>query len=235
MTDAGVYVFGIVMADHPCHVEGLSGVGVPGAAIWRIAAGNTAAAVSAAPAQLRAKRRHLLTHQEVLQRLWEQGPVLPMRFGVIAPDQETLRAELTSSAPRHIEALKQVEGCAEVNVKALQNDELLVEQAATDPDVRRLIANGNYLDRLRLGEAVAAAIARKATADASAMVQDLAPLAVRAVAGPPVQGCAMNSSFLVGMAQMPVFLNRVVQVQAGLGAHYTLRVSGPMPPYSFTG
>ncbi len=58
MTDAGIYVFGIVTADHPCHVEGVSGVGAIGAAIWRMAAWNTAAAVSAAPPQLRAKRRH---------------------------------------------------------------------------------------------------------------------------------------------------------------------------------
>jgi hypothetical protein len=65
------------------------------------------------------------------------------------------------------------------------------------------------------------------------MVHDLSSLAVQAVAGLPVQGCALNSSFLAGMAQMTGFLNRVVELQASVGAHYTLRVTGPMPPYSF--
>lgn len=235
MGDAGIYVFGIVAADHPCQVEGISGA--PGAAIWRVAAGKTAAAVSAAPAWPRGKRQHLITHQEVLQRLWEQGPVLPMRFGVVAPDLEMLRAELTASAQRHLEALKHVEGCAEVNVKAIQDDDLLVEQASMDPAVRRLLAKGKGgdFDRSRLGEVVAAAVRRKSAADASAILQGLAPMAVRAVEGPPVEGCAMNSSFLVAMAQVRGFLDRVAEVQAGVGAHYMLRVTGPMPPYSFAG
>ena len=40
---------------------------------------------------LRAKRRDLMAHQEPAPDAGEDGPVLPMRFGMVAPDEATVR------------------------------------------------------------------------------------------------------------------------------------------------
>jgi hypothetical protein len=113
---AAVYVFGVVAADHPGHAADLVGLGGPDAAVWRVPAGATAGVVAAAPGWLRARPRDLLAHQLVLDCLWQGGPVLPARYGIVAPDEETLRAGLRGSAPRHLDTLAQVAGRVEIDV-----------------------------------------------------------------------------------------------------------------------
>jgi hypothetical protein len=113
---AAVYVFGVVSADHPGHAADLVGLGGPDAAVWRVPAGATAGVVAAAPGWLRARPRDLLAHQLVLDCLWQGGPVLPARYGIVAPDEETLHAGLRRLALRHLEALAQVAGRVEINV-----------------------------------------------------------------------------------------------------------------------
>ncbi|MGN9906979.1 GvpL/GvpF family gas vesicle protein [Phytohabitans sp. LJ34] len=116
MNGAAVYVFGVVSADHPGHAADLVGLGGPDAAVWRVPAGATSGVVAAAPGWLRARPRDLLAHQLVLDCLWQGGPVLPARYGIVAPDEETLRAGLRRLALRHLEALAQVAGRVEIDV-----------------------------------------------------------------------------------------------------------------------
>ncbi|HEX6681671.1 MAG TPA: GvpL/GvpF family gas vesicle protein [Candidatus Limnocylindrales bacterium] len=242
MSGAGIYVYGIVRADHPCRLGDLPGIADVlaqgrGAGVWRVAAASTAAVVSTAPAQPRAKRRDLLVHQAVLEAVWRQGPVLPMRFGTLARSEAHLRTELATSARQHREALDRVEGCGEVNVKLLPDEELLIHQVAhADSTVQRLIhgVSGNYTAKLRLGEAVATALAERTTADTGQIAGSLARFAVRTAPAPAVQGCAMNTSFLVNLRSMDGFLASAAKLEAGLGPRYRWRITGPMPPYSFT-
>ncbi|BCB91701.1 hypothetical protein Psuf_090140 [Phytohabitans suffuscus] len=69
-----------------------------------------------APGWLRARPRDLLAHQLVLDCLWQGGPVLPARYGIVAPDERELRAALRRSAPRHLDALARVAGRVEMDV-----------------------------------------------------------------------------------------------------------------------
>lgn len=233
MSDAGLHVFGIVGTQHPSLLDGLAGVGGTGAAVWRVAAAATAAIVCAANAQLRAKRRDLLAHQQTLERLWRQGAVLPMRFGVLAAGEEALRAELLAAEARHTVALTEVAGRGEVNVKLVVDEDLLVRHVAvTDPAVRQAIAvaDGGYLARLRLGEAVAAAIEERTRAHADRMERELAPLSVRLAPDRAANTC----SFLVDRSRMDEFLARTAALESRFWPQYVLRVAGPLPPYSFT-
>jgi hypothetical protein len=113
---AAVYVFGVVAANHPGQPADLVGLGGPDAAVWRVRAGATAGVVAAAPGWLRARPRDLLAHQLVLDCLWQGGAVLPARYGIVAPDEEALRAGLRRSALRHLDALAQVAGRVEIDV-----------------------------------------------------------------------------------------------------------------------
>ncbi|MDQ7906368.1 GvpL/GvpF family gas vesicle protein [Phytohabitans sp. ZYX-F-186] len=116
MNGSAVYVFGVVADDHPAQPAELVGLGGPDAAVWRVPAGSTAGVVAAAPGWLRARPRDLLAHQLVLDCLWQGGPVLPARYGTVAPDEQTLRAALRGCASRHLDALAQVAGRVEVDV-----------------------------------------------------------------------------------------------------------------------
>lgn len=233
--DNGTYVFGVVGADHPCRIAGLTGVGESGAPLRRLAAGPVAAVVADAPPGLRAKRRDLAIHHQVLEQLNEQGPLLPMRFGVVAPDEAELAEELRRDADRHLAMLAKLADRVEMNVKLLPDEDVLVREAATDPAVQELRASvsPDQEGQIELGEAVAAAVNRRELADAERVEAALRSYASDTAPGPLVRGCALNEGFLVPRDKVPEFLERVSRLDAEFGERGTVRCTGPIPAYSF--
>ena len=230
------YVYGIVAAEHPCDLERVEGVGDPAQPVHRLECGGVAAVVSAAPPDLRAKRRDVLAHQRVLDQVAAQGTVLPMRFGVIARDEQSLRTELREDSDAHLETLAELEGRVEFNVKVFSDeDELIREVASSDATVRRLRSQPATAveDRIQLGEAVAAAIDARQQSIGQHVLDVLAPLASRGVIGPPVKGAALNAGFLVDVAEAEEFVEVVDELDAELAPDVHLQRTGPLPPYSF--
>lgn len=230
------YVYGIVDADHPCRFGEIGGVGDPATTLRRLDAGRVAAVVSEAPCELRAKRRDVLAHQRVLDEISRQGTVLPMRFGVIAQDELSLREELVEDADTHLAMLADLQDRSEINIKVFSDeDELIREVAISDPTVRGLRERqGTSMeDRIQLGEAVSAAIQARNDAIARQLVQALEPLATRTVEGPAVKGAAVNTSFLVDRDRTAAFVDTVDRLDDGLGPDIRIQRTGPLPPYSF--
>lgn len=236
MIPTGLYVYGVVHGDHPCELSRLSGVGSPTEVLRRIPVGSLAAVVSKAPPDLRARRRDLLAHQLVLDDLLRQGSVLPMRFGVVSPDEETLRDELTRCADRYHALLRDLTGRVELNVKVLPDEEQMLREVARDePVVRRLRERdvGTYHSRLALGEAVAGALRERQHADAHQVLETLGPLAVRTAVGPQTSGTVLNAGFLIERADTEMFTGAVEALGRRMGARVRLHCTGPLPPYSF--
>jgi hypothetical protein len=233
---AATYVYGIVDVEHPCQTDDIEGVGEPPTRLRRMDAGRVAAVVGDAPAELRAKRRDVTAHQHVLEELMKQGTILPMRFGVVARDEESLRDELVEDNEIHLAMLGALEGRIEFNVKAFcDEDELVREVATSDPTIRRLRSERatSVEDRIELGQHVAAAIETRYDDIGKQLVETLDPLAVRCVPGPSVRGAAVNVSFLVDRERTPEFVATVDRLDARLGPDVRLQRIGPLPPYSF--
>lgn len=236
MTSEGVYVYAIIGADHAVPPETV-GVGSPPAGLRTVREGRVAAVVSAAPTKLRARRRDLLAHQDLLMRLADDGPVLPMRFGMVAPDEATVRGQLASAGREHLAALERVSGRFEINVKALPAQDALAAVVAEDRGVRRLRDQARnrpgYEASLRLGEAVSAALTRRAAEAGRRILDELAPLARGASVGPEVQGCTLNVSFLVDGDESAGFLTMARGLAEAHRDRVDLRLAGPLPCYSF--
>ncbi|GAA3772088.1 GvpL/GvpF family gas vesicle protein [Streptomyces phyllanthi] len=237
MTAAGPYVYGIVACDHPMPAE-LRGVGRPQAALELLPVGATAAVISAAPVPLRARRRDLLAHQEVLLTLALDGPVLPMRFGMLAPDADTVREQLEAGHEQNLRALDRLAGRVEMNVKALPATGALAALVAEEPHIRRLREatqrRPSYEANVRLGEAVVHTLARRAADAAQELQPELAALAVARSTGPHVTGTVLNMSFLVARQDTVAFRAAVDRLSATHRDRVELRVAGPLPCYSFT-
>ncbi|CAM5675520.1 hypothetical protein SBADM41S_11610 [Streptomyces badius] len=101
MDGDGLYVYAVVGEGIELPA-GAGGVGDPPAVLRVIGTGRIAAVVSDAPARLRARRRDLLAHQDLLMDLADSGPVLPMRFGMVAPDEDALLAQLALAETSHL-------------------------------------------------------------------------------------------------------------------------------------
>ncbi|MFD5515652.1 GvpL/GvpF family gas vesicle protein [Streptomyces sp. NPDC127066] len=236
MTGDGVYVYAIIRAGGPLPVDA-TGVGSPAAQLRVIRQGRVAAVVSEAPPKLRARRRDLLAHQDLLLRLSEQGSVLPMRFGVVASDEEAVRGQLKVRESEHVAALEHLSGGVEVNIKALPAKDALAGLLAQDTNVRRLRdevrRRPGYEASLRLGEAVSAALEGRAAEAGRRVLRELTPRARAVASGPEVQGCVLNASFLVDRGDSDAFRSAAERFAHTHRDRVELRLTGPLPCYSF--
>ncbi|GAA4056473.1 GvpL/GvpF family gas vesicle protein [Streptomyces shaanxiensis] len=233
------YVYGITASSHPALSKDVGGVGEPPRPVRVLKAGPLAALVSDAPEDLRPKRRELLAHSNVLAEAGATGCVLPMRFGSVAPDDDTVTGVLAERAEHYRERLSALDGKVEYNVKATHAEEAVLHHVlASNPEIRamteanRQAGGGTYDDRLRLGEMVAAAVKAQEAEDATDVQHTLEPAAHAVSVGPDSTGWLANVSFLVGRDEVETFLTAVDQLREG-HPHLEVRVNGPLPPYSF--
>ncbi|MEU0372321.1 GvpL/GvpF family gas vesicle protein [Streptomyces sp. NPDC006283] len=234
-----VYVYSITAEGHPLHLDGVEGVGDPPAVLRKVAAGSLCAVVSDAPDGLRPKRRDVTAHQAVQERLMGDGTVLPLRFGLTAPDDDAVREALEKDATTYRERLEQLAGCTEYNLKASQEEETLLREILVESDTARdlndRIRGGDTAPELpmRLGELVAEEVQARHEALASGVIEALRPLARDLSVSQPTGDDFVNVSFLVAEDQEELFLTTELSVANQMGDTYSFRLNGPLPPYSF--
>jgi len=233
------YVYGITASSHPSLPKAVGGVGDPPRPVRVLKQGALAALVSDAPEGLRPKRKELLAHSNVLAEAGAGGCVLPMRFGSIAPDDDTVTSVLAERAEHYGERLTALDGKVEYNIKATHAEEAVLHRVLSEnPEIRaiteanRQAGGGTYEERLRLGEMVVAAVKAQEAEDATDVQHTLEPAADAVSVGPDSDGWLANVSFLVGGEEVETFLTAVEQLRKG-HPHVDLRVNGPLPPYSF--
>lgn len=228
------YVYAIVPAGEP--LPEVSGVG--DAPLRRIGRGPVAAVASDAPPDLRARRRDVAAHHEVLSRLSDHGSVLPLRFGVVVDDDAEVADHLDENGARYTEALERLAGTTEFNVKAeFDFDTVLRDIVGSDEGIlaerERARGSGALDDQMRLGELVARAMSRRETEVQNLLLDRLAEWTIDSRPGPAVENVAANLSFLVDRAKADGFRSAVDALRDSAGPGVQLRCTGPLPVYSF--
>ncbi|MFF4231968.1 GvpL/GvpF family gas vesicle protein [Streptomyces sp. NPDC001820] len=233
------YVYGIARSTHPSPPEQLGGVGDPPRPVRVLRQGRLMALVSDAPEALRPKRRDLLAHQHVLREAGAEGTVLPLRFGGLSPDDETLATVLAEREDHYLERLQALDGKSEYNVKASHDEQLVLRRVLADDPALRAMAEANrsrgetsHEGKLELGERIANAVRVREAQDADLVRAALNGAAEEVSAGPQSPGWLTNLSFLVDREQSAGFVNAVEAVREEQ-PHLVLTVTGPLPPYSF--
>lgn len=235
------YVYGVVRA------EGASapkGTGIDEKPIGLVAHHSVAALTSDVPVDfVEAGREELLAHTRVLEEAMEASVVLPMRFGVVLPDEESLRERLLEPYGEALEAqLEAMGGKVEVTIKGIHDEEaILREVIAESREIAKLRdaiqgkpEAATYYERIRLGELVAAALDEKREAVAPQIVDRLVPFAVDVRLGEPVhERMAVNASFLVERDRLDEFDRAVEEIGAEQAGRIQLKYTGPLPPHSF--
>ncbi|WP_055590090.1 GvpL/GvpF family gas vesicle protein [Peterkaempfera griseoplana] len=234
-----VYVYSVVAADHPLRLNGLDGVGNPPSKLRTVRDGDLVAVVSDTSGELRPKRRDLGAHQAVQERLMADGTVLPLQFGLTAPDDDAVREALAARNEEYTRRLADLEGCAEYHIKASQEEAALLRRILLESDDARALNDriiGGDRDPelpLALGEMIMREVQRRQDAMAAAAVDALSPFAREVRGSPPTGQDFLNASFLVGQDDEERFLSAEKGLSADLGEGVDLRLRGPLPPYSF--
>jgi hypothetical protein len=229
----GLHLYGVVAADADLP-RGL--VGRADAEVRTVSDERLAVLVSDVDEQARVGRADLLAHAHALEAVAEDCTVIPVQFGVLIPDDETVRRELLGArGDRTAALLGAFEGLVQLTVTARYDNEetALREVVRRDPTLRGNPA-GDVQSKMRLGEAVAAALEELRAEDADVVVQRLSPHA-RAVAFNDVRDAytATSMALLVDRKERAGLDRAVADLRRELGSRLTLRYVGPQPPYAF--
>ena len=180
--------------------------------------------------RLRAKRRDLMRHAEIVQRVFDLAPVVPLQFGVVLDD--VVDELLEPRQDELVRLLRELDGLVELTVRATYREDdvlrtLLVEQ----PQLARLRERAAPM---QLGEAVARALGARREADAHAIVGALQPL-VRAVAVDELRTelDVFRGAFLVARKRVKRVDAEVERLARAHAATTSFKLTGPLPPHHF--
>jgi CRP-like cAMP-binding protein len=205
---------------------------------------DVAAIVSDVPAgELRAGREELIAHAEVLARALGGSVVLPMRFGVVMDDDETVREELLVAFHDDLLAqLEQLDGKVELRLRASYDEATMLKGivsaqpaiARRSEALRHRPAEATYYERIELGQMVAEALESKRERDTAELLESLEPLAVAVQLDEPEhERVAAHISFLVERREIPRFDDAVDKLGRRHAGRMSFKYTGPLPAYSF--
>lgn len=236
-TASAAYVYGIVRAEATDGIGDLRGVGDPPGHVEAVRHERIAALCSPVAGSVReATREDLLAHARALETVSERTAVLPMRFGMTLPSADAVVDELLAPHHDRWDALLEEFGHAiELRVKAFHDQDALLRQlVAEDPEIRALRGRDQMADRIRLGERVAGALERRRQADAAWLLDRLRPMArTFREFDPSLEGMVLDAAFLVDRSDVMAFDQEVAAADDEAGDHLRLRCLGPQPPYTF--
>jgi hypothetical protein len=208
--------------------------------------GDVAALTSEVPAgRVRARRNDLLTHLDVLGTAFENGTVLPLRFGIVFDNEQSLVEEFLR--PRHDELvalLSDLRDRVELRVSAhYREDAILAELIRTNPRIAELreATRGEKAAELHpllleLGELVARELQARTHRDVRTLLERLRRLALREeLDEEPIEYQLLRGSFLVERRRVRDFDAVLETFAADHAGAIDVKLVGPLPPHSFVG
>jgi hypothetical protein len=217
-----------------------------GARLERVPAGDLALLVSrVTPDELRideddlSESGRLATlargHDAVLRAAAVTGPVLPLRFGTVVPDEDAARRLLDEHAAAARAQLQRIADNREWGVKLVRRVGEPVA-AGPRPAERTGVSGTEYLARRRQALTEHDAAERTAAEAAALLEQSLAPHVRESLR----RGGSTGSSLLLDLALLvppeheSAFLAAAAELREQLEPDgLEVEVSGPWPPYSF--
>src|ERR671937_886379 len=214
-----LYVYGVTWAA-AAREEAAAGIGE--ADVSPVLSNGLAALTSALMnPHVRARRRELLAHSEVLAAALERGTVLPLSFGTVFESEEAVVRDFL--VPRRDELrrlLRELEGRVELRVKAFYREEaILAEIVRENP-------------RIALGELVAAQLGARSRRDAEAILDRLRPLSLAVdVDEEPIEHQVLRASFLVERKRVRAFDEAMDELARSQDGRIHFKYVGPLPPH----
>jgi hypothetical protein len=234
----GIYVYGVTRSG--TSVRRLKGLA--DAQVGLVEHGELAAIASdSQPGMLRAKRRDVLRHMEVLQRALETETVLPLAFGIVfASPASVVDDLLVARYEELVDLLHRFDGLVELTVRAFyREDAVLAEIVRGDRGIAQLRESSRggavpQRTQVHLGEAVAHQLEQRRARDADVFLSRLLPLAQDAVVEERrAEYEVLRASFLVERSATERFDARMQELAHEQGERMLFKYAGPLAPHSF--
>ncbi|MBS1165405.1 MAG: gas vesicle protein [Proteobacteria bacterium] len=239
----GLYLYAIIDAPAP---ERFAVPDISGSvdSVHTLVAGRLAAVVSRSPRiEYENNRRNMMAHTKVLEEVMAGRTLLPVRFGTVASDAETMvRQVLVARRDELLLLLAQMRGRLELGLKASWRDNVIFEEVlAESPSVRRLrdslvgrSPEKTHFERIRLGEEIGKILDRKRLEDEQRVLDRLRPFVHKTKLNKVIgDRMVINAAFLVDEAQEKALDGRVRDMDSEWSDRLTFKYVGPVPPYNF--
>jgi gas vesicle protein GvpL/GvpF len=241
--NTAVYVYGIVPADVELTAEA-HGVGDPPSEVSIIACGDIAAMVSEVPRdRALGGPEDLRAHAQLLDDAADQMPVLPLRFGAVMTDADSVAEELLEAHHDEFrDALKQLEGHAEYIAKGRYVEQAVIRAVLEgDPKAAQLLdrihgrpEDSTRQDRIALGELINNAIARRRERDTQRVAEALQSLGFLVSARPATHELdAFQVACLAETDRQGDLEEAIAQLSDEWQGEVETRLLGPLAPYDF--
>ncbi|MGQ9926502.1 MAG: GvpL/GvpF family gas vesicle protein [Chloroflexaceae bacterium] len=239
----GRYLYGVIPCGDVRSFE-VQGIHEQGREVYTIPYQELAVVVSDSPYEpYESTRRHMLAHTRVLEALMREYSVLPIRFGIVAPDADTVREQLLARHYSHLYAqLDELRNRIELGLKVFWTAEDMLRRIADNtPAIKALrdslsgrSLESTYYERIRLGEMVEQALTARRAQDAEMFLAALRPLAVESVTLPVhADRMVLNAAFLVERQREAEFDEVVRRFGERFKDQFLFKYVGPVPPYNF--
>lgn len=249
---AGIYLYAIIPTNEQgfFDVSGLAALDAHGAA-YTIPHNGIAAVVSPSPlVDYRGLQRmeaaaYLVAHQRVVEQVMEDYPMLPVKFGTVLPDEDTVRHLLAQGESLFRSNLEKNTGLVQMEVVVLWNLAKVFEEISQEEPVAQLKAQigsrppeETKAERIAVGRIVHTLLEKRRTALQDRVLPPLREVALDMVVNPSMDDSMVaNVALLVESAVQAdgrEALDQQLQLlDRELGGRYTFRQVGPLPPYSF--
>jgi hypothetical protein len=241
----GCYVYGIVPETQTsADVEDLPAVANTHGKISFIRHRKLAAVVSDVPTDRPlGAPEDLRAYAKVLDTLAATGaPVLPLRFGTVITDAQSVDHILTEGYDHFMTALERLQGYVQFTLNARYAQDAVLREVLDErpgisqlrEEIKDLPEEASYYQRIQLGQLVAEAVSNKRDMVSTEIQQCLAPLAADTATSPPTADDAVvDVSFLVRHTHRAAFEQAAEDLARRWHGRIRLRLLGPLAPYDF--
>lgn len=188
-------------------------------------------------------RNNLLGHERVLEQAMQLGyrTLLPLQFGVVISDWETVKTQLTTPKEKDLKQLfDKLEGKREISIKIFWDSDNELEQLMQEDD--RLQAERDRLkgknlsmdEVVRLGQTIEQAMENRKLSIIQAFQQTLTPLAIDVVENDvPIQSMIYNTAYLIPWETESQFSEQVEVLDRQFENRLRIRYNNFTAPFNF--
>lgn len=171
---------------------------------------------------------------DALIALLRGGPVLPIRFGTLAPGEDAVREMLDTAAEDLAHRLDVLDGLVEVRLQiAADLDAEIRALVGASPELAR--ARPEQLDdRIQRGERISAELAERRDELGEHVRERLQQHAVACATIQPQDATEVRHAYLIRAEAIAEFDEAVRDLTDDLGEGYAIEYAGPLPPFEFT-
>ena len=237
----GWYLYAVLPADAE---RTLTTTGLGGAEVTFVVDGAVMAAVSrvAEGEKLRPERRNLAAHQGVLKALMVDASILPVAFGIVADDEESLRRIMSRNRSVFAQQLAHVKGKVEMGLRVSWDVPNIFEYFVTLHDDLRETRDRIYGarreptqdDKIELGRLFDRVLNEERESLSERVETALSPIAAELKQNRVrSEREVMNLACLVARDQLEAFEAAVFEAARHVDDSFTFDYNGPWAPHSF--